>query len=131
MQDIDECATGGDNCDADFGICINTPGAFQCVCTAGLLLRRVTNTCIGSTLLRKHPVDFSQKFTSNFIVVFLDPDEILQIPINAVFNDELNDRTNPASQQFARDFEDEASTFIDFNHDLTHFLFEPLRDPFS
>ena len=58
-QDVDECVLGTDNCDPNFGICINTPGNFQCVCQSDLLLERTTNQCVGEFVYKqKHALGF-------------------------------------------------------------------------
>ncbi|OJY26315.1 MAG: hypothetical protein BGO98_38795 [Myxococcales bacterium 68-20] len=34
-SDVDECANGAHDCDANVGVCTNTPGGFACACPAG------------------------------------------------------------------------------------------------
>ena len=45
LSDIDECATGTDNCDAR-AVCTNTVGSYTCVCQTGYTGNGVTS-CSG------------------------------------------------------------------------------------
>lgn len=42
--DIDECATGRDDCSANSN-CLNTPGSFECNCRTGY--QNISGVCIG------------------------------------------------------------------------------------
>ena len=44
FADIDECATGPDLCPAEQPDCLNTPGAYLCICYE---YDNTTNTCKG------------------------------------------------------------------------------------
>lgn len=52
VPDIDECATGADNCDSK-AACANTPGSFSCTCNQGYSGEGVT--CVGKW--KYHPLD--------------------------------------------------------------------------
>ena len=44
--DVDECASGTDNCDSTNGTCINTVGGYKCGCPAGWVLGSDGMTCL-------------------------------------------------------------------------------------
>ena len=49
--DVDECDAHSDSCDTTNGVCTNTPGTFNCSCTAGYDLDLDGRTCNGKIII--------------------------------------------------------------------------------